>query len=130
MIELLEMNFDIEEEHYFITLNGINAEVTIESDAEFKEIKFKNALLDGSGKHTVELIKGKFSLVLCHLDDNQEIGFKFKYRTIFRVSTSLRLVRIPTLETLLMNMSCILFNNHNKGLFKVSSDKGGDAVQS
>ena len=41
MIELLEMNFDIEEEHYFITLNGINAEVTIESDAEFKEIKFK-----------------------------------------------------------------------------------------
>merc|ERR1711953_569340 len=69
---LTEMNFDIEEEHYFITLNGINAEVTIESDAEFKEIKFKNALLDGSGKHTVELIKGKFSLVLCHLDDNQD----------------------------------------------------------
>ena len=73
-----EMNFDIEEEHYFITLNGINAEVTIDNDTEFKEIKFKNALLDGSGKHTVELIKGKFSLVLCHLDDNQEIGLKLK----------------------------------------------------
>jgi len=66
------MNFDIEEEHYFITLNGINDEITIESDSEFKEIKFKNALLDGSGKHSVELIKGKFSLVLCHLDDNQD----------------------------------------------------------
>ena len=110
------MNFDIEEEHYFITLNGINAEVTIESDAEFKEIKFKNALLDGNGKHTVELIKGKFSLVLCHLDDNQEIGLKFKQGIIFRAS-----------DYILVKLPCIIYN-HNEGLFKVPCDKGGDTV--
>ena len=89
----LEMNFDIEEEHYFITLNGSNSEVTIDSDSgncdsfNFQEIKFKNALLDGSGSHKVELIKGKFTLSLCHLDDNQDLIFKFKcrYRRLLRV---------------------------------------------
>ena len=111
------MSYEIDEEHFFITLNGADAEFEIGPDSG-QEIKFKNALLDGEGLHKVMLIKGRFSIDLCSLNDDQARLHVLRYdKTMDIVLVVVVFTKSKQIWTLL------------KGLFEISGVKSWHAVQ-